>query len=165
MYDATAQMTHEFEGAILRSLFVGATSPYLILKVRRSHLIQDTLLRVSQHKRELKKPLKVQFLGEDGIDEGGVQKEFFQLIMAQIFDVAYGMFEYDADTRVFWFNRSSLESHREFQLIGVLIGVAIYNGVILDVRFPHSPQCPNPVTLLPQYPNPRSASRTSCTRS
>jgi len=68
-------------------------------------LIQDTLLRVSQHKRELKKPLKVQFLGEDGIDEGGVQKEFFQLIMAQIFDVAYGMFEYDADTRVFWFNR------------------------------------------------------------
>jgi len=100
-------------------------------------LIQDTLLRVSQHKRELKKPLKVQFLGEDGIDEGGVQKEFFQLIMAQIFDVAYGMFEYDADTRVFWFNRSSLESHREFQLIGVLIGVAIYNGVILDVRFPH----------------------------
>ena len=60
-----------------------ATSPYLILKVRRSHLIQDTLLRVSQHKRELKKPLKVQFLGEDGIDEGGVQKEFFQLIMAQ----------------------------------------------------------------------------------
>lgn len=100
-------------------------------------MIQDTLLRVSQHKRELKKPLKVQFLGEDGIDEGGVQKEFFQLIMAQIFDVAYGMFEYDADTRVFWFNRSSLESHREFQLIGVLIGVAIYNGVILDVRFPH----------------------------
>ena len=33
MYDATAQMTHEFEGAILRSLFVGATSPYLVVKV------------------------------------------------------------------------------------------------------------------------------------
>ena len=26
-------MTHEFEGAILRSLFVGATSPYLVVKV------------------------------------------------------------------------------------------------------------------------------------
>jgi len=33
---------------------------------------------------------QVQFVGEDGIDEGGVQKEFFQLIMAQIFDVNYG---------------------------------------------------------------------------
>ena len=99
MYDATAQMTHEFEGAILRSLFVGATSPYLVVKVRRSHLIHDTLLQMGMRKDDLKKPLKVQFVGEDGIDEGGVQKEFFQLIFAQIFDVSYGMFVYDEDSR------------------------------------------------------------------
>ena len=55
MYDATAQMTHEFEGAILRSLFVGATSPYLVVKVRRSHLISDTLLQMSLRKEDLKK--------------------------------------------------------------------------------------------------------------
>jgi len=137
MYDATAQMTHEFEGAILRSLFVGATSPYLVVKVRRSHLINDTLLQMSLRKEDLKKPLKVQFIGEEGIDEGGVQKEFFQLIMSQIFDVNYGMFTYDEDLRVYWFNRSSFENEREFELIGILLGVAIYNGVILDVRFPH----------------------------
>ena len=137
MYDATAQMTHEFEGAILRSLFVGATSPYLVLKVRRSHLIADTLLQVSLRKEDLKKPLKVQFTGEDGIDEGGVQKEFFQLIFAQIFDVNYGMFTYDESSRLFWFNRASLENEREFELIGILLGAAIYNGVILDARFPH----------------------------
>ena len=28
--------------------------------------------------------MQVQFSGEDGIDEGGVQKEFFQLIMSQV---------------------------------------------------------------------------------
>ena len=50
-------------------------------------------------KEDLKKPLKVQFVGEDGIDEGGVQKEFFQLIMSQIFDVNYGMFTYDEELR------------------------------------------------------------------
>ena len=137
MYDATAQMTHEFEGAILRSLFVGATSPYFVVKVRRSHLISDTLLQMGLRKDDLKKPLKVQFAGEDGIDEGGVQKEFFQLIFAQIFDVSYGMFVYDEDLRVFWFNRSSLENEREFELIGIILGAAIYNGVILDARFPH----------------------------
>jgi len=137
MYDATAQMTHEFEGAILRSLFVGATSPYLVVKVRRSHLISDTLLQMSLRKEDLKKPLKVQFSGEDGIDEGGVQKEFFQLIMSQIFDVSFGMFVHDDELRQFWFNRSSLENEREFELIGILLGVAIYNGVILDLRFPH----------------------------
>ena len=200
MYDATAQMTHEFEGAILRSLFVGATSPYLVVKVRRSHLISDTLLQMGLRKDDLKKPLKVQFAGEDGVDEvsptppprgrlhhvaqpsphpgaptharhvaptsphpphmldprralrrhelpapppnppisqGGVQKEFFQLIFAQIFDVSYGMFVYDEDARQYWFNRSSLENEREFELIGIILGAAIYNGVILDARFPH----------------------------
>ncbi|KOO24665.1 ubiquitin-protein ligase e3a isoform 2 [Chrysochromulina tobinii] len=137
MYDATAQMTHEFEGAILRSLFVGATSPYLVIKVRRSHLISDTLLQMGLHKEDLKKPLKVQFVGEDGIDEGGIQKEFFQLIFAKIFDVSYGMFVYDDESRFFWFNRASLENEREFELIGMILGAAIYNGVVLDARFPH----------------------------
>lgn len=66
-----------------------------------------------------------------------MQKEFFQLIMSQIFDVSFGMFVHDDDLRQFWFNRSSLENEREFELIGILLGVAIYNGVILDLRFPH----------------------------
>jgi len=92
---------------------------------------------MSLRKDDLKKPLKVQFVGEEGIDEGGVQKEFFQLIMSQIFDVNYGMFTWDEDLRVYWFNRSSLENEREFELIGILLGVAIYNGVIPDIRFPH----------------------------
>ena len=142
MYDATAQMTHEFEGAILRSLFVGATSPYLVVKVRRSHLIHDTLLQMGMRKEDLKKPLKVQFVGEDGIDEGGVQKEFFQLIFGQILDVSCGMFVYglgrgddEGDASFYWFNHSSLENEREFELIGIILGAAIYNGVILEARF------------------------------
>ena len=47
------------------------------------------------------------------------------------------MFVVDEELRLFWFNRSSLENEREFELIGMLLGVAIYNGVILDLRFPH----------------------------
>lgn len=39
-------------------------------------LIADTLDQIQKHAAQdgLKKPLKVQFVGEDGIDEGGVQK-------------------------------------------------------------------------------------------
>ena len=51
-----------------------------------------------------------------------------QLIFAQIFDVSYGMFVYDEDSRLYWFNRSSLENEREFELIGIILGAAIYNG-------------------------------------
>ena len=39
---------------------------------------------------DLKKQLVVEFEGEQGIDEGGVSKEFFQLIVEQIFNPDYG---------------------------------------------------------------------------
>ena len=46
------------------------------------------------------------------------------------------MFTYDDDRHQFWFNPFSYESEREFMLIGILLGLAIYNNVILDVHFP-----------------------------
>lgn len=30
-----------------------------------------------------------------------------------------------------------MEAANEFQLIGIMLGLAIYNGVILDIHFPH----------------------------
>jgi hypothetical protein len=38
----------------------------------------------------LKKPLKIVFEGEEGIDEGGLRNEFFQLITRKLFDISYG---------------------------------------------------------------------------
>ena len=46
------------------------------------------------------------------------------------------MFTEDAETHNFWFNPNSLENSREFTLIGCLLGLAIYNHVILDIHFP-----------------------------
>lgn len=39
---------------------------------------------------DLKKQLYVEFDGEQGIDEGGLSKEFFQLIVERIFNPDYG---------------------------------------------------------------------------
>lgn len=36
------------------------------------------------------------------MDEGGVQKEFFQLVVRQIFNPEFGMFTYDERERHFW---------------------------------------------------------------
>ena len=47
-----------------------------------------------------------------------------------------GMFTYDEDTRLFWFNPSPLDNEAHFTLIGMLFGLALYNNVILDVHFP-----------------------------
>ena len=46
------------------------------------------------------------------------------------------MFAYDESTRLFWFNPSSFENEGQFTLIGIVLGLAIYNNCILDVHFP-----------------------------
>jgi len=46
------------------------------------------------------------------------------------------MFTYDEETRQFWFNSVSFETEAQYKLIGILLGLAIYNNVILDVHFP-----------------------------
>ena len=36
----------------------------------------------------------------------------------------------------FWFNPTSFENDGQFTLIGIVLGLAIYNNIILDVHFP-----------------------------
>ncbi|XP_077462789.1 ubiquitin-protein ligase E3A [Stigmatopora argus] len=115
-------------------------SPYLKLKVRRDHLIDDALVRLEmismENPSDLKKQLFVEFEGEQGVDEGGLSKEFFQLVLEEIFNPDIGMFTYDEDTKLFWFNSSSLETEAQYTLVGIVLGLAIYNNCILDVHFP-----------------------------
>ena len=47
------------------------------------------------------------------------------------------MFMGDEETRSLWLNPSAAEDlDREYTLIGMLLGLAIYNSIILDIRFP-----------------------------
>lgn len=136
-YDAEVQMGRRVQEAVLASLFQRRMEPYLVLRIRRSHLLQDTLLQIQRkNSSDLKKPLKVKFEGEAGIDEGGVQKEFFQLLIAELFNPQFGMLTLHEGQRYMWFNKDSLESNMEFELMGILLGLAIYNSVILDITFP-----------------------------
>ena len=80
--------------------------------------------------------MRVIFENEEGIDEGGVRKEFFQLLTTQLMSVQYGMFSPTADGRSLWINQACLWNAEEYRLIGVLLGLAVYNGVLLDVHFP-----------------------------
>ena len=46
------------------------------------------------------------------------------------------MFTHNEETRTFWFNSTSFENDGQFSLIGIVLGLAIYNNIILDVHFP-----------------------------
>mmetsp|Transcript_49225 Transcript_49225/g.80977 ORF Transcript_49225/g.80977 Transcript_49225/m.80977 type:complete len:734 (+) Transcript_49225:42-2243(+) len=134
----------EVQSAVVANMLLGGMAAPMIthddlicvLRIDRSDLIQSSLQQVTLKLDDLKKPLRIQFLGEDGIDEGGVKKEFFQLLTKELFDPLYGMFKYDEQSHFHWFNQNSFENTQEFRLIGIMFGLAIYNSVILDIRFP-----------------------------
>ncbi|XP_061420057.1 ubiquitin-protein ligase E3A isoform X1 [Lethenteron reissneri] len=140
-YDNRIRMYSERRITVLHSLVQGQhLHPYLRLKVRRDHVIDDALVRLEmiamENPADLKKQLYVEFEGEQGVDEGGVSKEFFQLVVEELFNPDIGMFTFDESTRLFWFNPSSLENEGQFTLIGIVLGLAIYNNCILDIHFP-----------------------------
>lgn len=47
------------------------------------------------------------------------------------------MFVFNHETGTYWFNSNSLENDNEFMLIGIIMALAIFNGLILDVHFPN----------------------------
>jgi hypothetical protein len=118
------------------NFFLNRNKFNFILNIRRDHLIEDTLNEVSKPDLNFQNKLKVKFTGEQGVDEGGVRKEFFILLIRQIFDPNYGMFSYNKKTRLYWFNHYTFEPKIKYELIGVIFGLAIYNNTILDVKLP-----------------------------
>ena len=109
--------SQEMQSAMSRALLF-MEAPYLILHVRRDHILSDSLnILSSVDSHRLKMPLKVWLLpvignprpsplcghrplplalqvifdGEEGVDQGGVAKEFFQILVRKIFDVNFGM--------------------------------------------------------------------------
>lgn len=126
----------EFEQFVYLGILLNSRDIFFKLKINRENLIEDTLNEISKYYDKLQYPLKVEFLGEEAEDEGGVRKEFFMLVTRKLFDVNYGMFIYNKKTRLFWFNINSFESNIKFELIGIILGLALFNGIILDIKFP-----------------------------
>ncbi|XP_070135871.1 ubiquitin-protein ligase E3A [Drosophila bipectinata] len=143
-YDSRMRMYSERYSSIINNFGQdgqdGMPRPDLKLTVRRDQLINDALIGLElvamSNPKDLKKQLVVEFVGEQGIDEGGVSKEFFQLIVEEIFNPAFGMFVQQDETNNMWFNATPFENGAQFTLIGIIIGLAIYNNVILAVNFP-----------------------------
>ncbi|KAJ3053743.1 putative E3 ubiquitin-protein ligase [Rhizophlyctis rosea] len=130
-------MAERFKEAFFRTAIHGlVTDPFLSLHVRRSALIEDSLNQLQSRHIDLKKKLRIEFFNEDGVDAGGLTKEWFLLLVRDLFDPQYGMFTFDEDSALCWFNTVSFENNEEYRLVGIVIGLAIYNSTILDVHFP-----------------------------
>ena len=107
-----------------------------MFNIKRNDIIESTLNRLSTPNLNLKIPLKIKFEGEQGVDEGGVIREFFSLLNQKLFVVDFGMFVPKNNNRYLWFNCKSFEIPIYYELMGKLLGLAIYNQVLLDLNFP-----------------------------
>ncbi|KAJ5216180.1 uncharacterized protein N7498_002587 [Penicillium cinerascens] len=127
------------DGGLLARMKV-SMSTYLVISVRRDNVLTDALNQLwRRERRELMRPLKVQMgmdEGEEGLDHGGVQQEFFRVLMAEALDPVYGMFTMDSRHRISWFRPCSLEPLYKFELLGLLMSIAVYNGLTLPINFP-----------------------------
>lgn len=94
-HDARRQMEVRAREAFFNSILNRrAVSQYLVLKVRRDCLVEDSLRGVSEvvgsSREDIKKGLRIEFTGEEGIDAGGLRKEWFLLLVREIFDPHHG---------------------------------------------------------------------------
>lgn len=98
-HDARRQMESKAREAFFDSILGRkAVSQYLVLKVRRECLAEDSLRSVSEvvgtGQEEIKKGLRIEFSGEEGVDAGGLRKEWFLMLVREIFDPNHGMLAY-----------------------------------------------------------------------
>ncbi|KAK4195925.1 hypothetical protein QBC40DRAFT_288220 [Triangularia verruculosa] len=110
------------------------------IKVRRSHIFEDSFAEISrQSATDLKKRLMIKFDGEDGLDYGGLSREFFFLLSHEMFNPFYCLFEYSAhDNYTLQINPHSginPEHLNYFKFIGRVVGLAIFHRRFLDAFF------------------------------
>ena len=83
--------------------------------------------------------LNVRFQGEEGVDAGGLTREWYQVLARQMFDPNYALFTPVAsDSATFHPNKSSYVNDEHlmfFKFVGRIIGKALYDGRLLDCHF------------------------------
>ena len=96
-HDARRQMEVKAREAFFDSIMTHKNvNQYLVLKIRRDCLVEDSLKGVSEvvgsGNEEIKKGLRIEFNGEEGIDAGGLRKEWFLLLVRDVFNPEHGTY-------------------------------------------------------------------------
>ena len=112
------------------------------LQVRRDQVFEDTFqqLRV-RNAEEFRGRLQINFYGEEGVDAGGLTREWYSILSREIFNPDYALFTAAADGATFQPNPLSgvNSNHLDyFKFVGRIIGKAICDGQLMDAHFTRS---------------------------
>jgi HECT-domain (ubiquitin-transferase) len=90
---------------------------------------------------EMRGRLHITFEGEEGVDAGGLTREWYGILAREIFNADYALFKAGADGVTFQpnplshINPDHLAYHK---FVGRIVGKAIADGQLLDAHFTHS---------------------------
>nr|XP_039274039.1 probable E3 ubiquitin-protein ligase HERC3 [Styela clava] len=109
--------------------------PKIRISVNRSSLVADSVQQL-QNVENLSRPFYVQFQGEEGIDDGAINKEYFMLIMPELL-TNYELFSENDDSNYLWFSTSYIDAKEPlYNLVGKLCGIALCNNTVVNANFP-----------------------------
>lgn len=113
----------------------------LQLHIRRSEVFLDSFKALFFKKpNEIKYgKLNIRFAGEEGVDAGGVTREWFGALSRQMFNPNYALFNPVSSDRTTFHPNPLSEINEQhltfFKFIGRIIGKALYEGRVLDCHF------------------------------
>lgn len=108
------------------------------IDISRKRIFEESFRVVSQMQpRDLKKRLLVKFKGEEGLDYGGVAREWFYLLSREVLNPVYGLFQYTSDDNYsLQINPDSGIVYREhlsyMNFCGRIIGMAVFHGHFIE---------------------------------
>ncbi|ONM32412.1 E3 ubiquitin-protein ligase UPL1 [Zea mays] len=112
------------------------------ISVRRSYILEDSYNQLRMRSpQDLKGRLTVHFQGEEGIDAGGLTREWYQSLSRVIFDKSALLFTTVGNDLTFQPNPNSVyqtEHLSYFKFAGRVVGKALFDGQLLDAHFTRS---------------------------
>lgn len=115
--------------------------PPLQLNVRRDQVFQDSYKALYFKSADEMKygKLNIRFNGEEGVDAGGVTREWFQVLARGIFNPDWALWQPVASDRTTFHPNPLSPINGEhllyFKFIGRIIGKALHEGRVLDCHF------------------------------
>ena len=114
----------------------------LRLHIRRKSVFEDAYHQLQpRNADEMRGRLHVTFRNEEGVDAGGLSREFFGILAKEMFNPNYALFTSTEDGCTFQPNPNSMinpDHLSYFRFVGRVVGKAVADGYLLDAHFTRS---------------------------
>ncbi|XP_072030008.1 E3 ubiquitin-protein ligase SMURF2-like [Amphiura filiformis] len=110
------------------------------VEVSRENIFEESYRQIMKMKpKDLRKRLMIKFKSEEGLDYGGIAREWLYLLSHEMLNPYYGLFQYSRDDiYTLQINPDSginPEHLSYFHFVGRIIGMAIFHGHYIDGGF------------------------------